>query len=60
MSMNLHQQREAVPGSMSCTTTFAPSNANNLAASAPMPCPEPVMMATWPESMPFGNKCPAI
>ena len=35
-----------VPASISCTTTFAPSCANNCAASAPMPCPEPVMMAT--------------
>lgn len=40
--------------SISDTTTLAPSFANSLAASAPMPCPEPVMMAVWPANMPLG------
>lgn len=43
-----------VPASMSEITTFAPSFANNRAASAPMPCAEPVMMAVCPESRPLG------
>lgn len=34
------------PPSMSDITTLAPSFANSLAVSAPMPWPEPVMMAT--------------
>lgn len=34
-----------VLASTSATTTLAPSLANNLAASAPIPCPEPVMIA---------------
>merc|ERR1711939_229511 len=34
---------------------FAPSFENNLATSAPIPCPEPVMMATCPASMPLGK-----
>lgn len=37
---------EAILESISCTITFAPSNANSLAVSAPMPCPDPVMIAT--------------
>lgn len=34
--------------------TLAPSLANNRAHSAPIPCPDPVMMATCPVSMPRG------
>ena len=40
--------------------TRAPSFANIRAAAAPMPCPEPVIMATCPASMPPGNRCPEI
>lgn len=46
---------ERVPPSMSATTTFAPSFAKRRAASAPMPWPAPVMMATWPASRPRGK-----
>ena len=53
--------RRVLPASISATITLAPSFANNLAASAPIPWPEPVMMATWPASMPLGQfKWPAI
>ena len=49
------------PASMSATTTFAPSLAKRRAHSAPMPWPDPVMIATWPASMPFGQlRWPAI
>lgn len=40
--------------SMSATMTFAPSLAKSRAASAPMPCPEPVIMATLPARRPAG------
>jgi hypothetical protein len=43
-----------VLASTSATTTLAPSFANSLAASAPMPCPEPVMIAVWPDNIPLG------
>src|SRR5579859_2122906 len=40
-------------GSRSLTTTAAPSEANKLAAAAPMPRPDPVIIATLPSSMPM-------
>jgi hypothetical protein len=43
-----------VLASTSAITTLAPSFENNLAASAPMPCPEPVMIAVWPDNIPLG------
>jgi hypothetical protein len=43
-----------VPASTSAITTFAPSFANSFAASAPIPWPEPVMIAVWPANIPLG------
>jgi hypothetical protein len=43
-----------VLASTSATTTFAPSFANSFAASAPIPWPEPVMIAVWPANIPLG------
>lgn len=43
-----------VLASMSATTTFAPSLAKRMAASAPMPWPAPVMMAVWLARRPLG------
>src|SRR5579883_806831 len=40
-------------GSRSLTTTDAPCSPNNLAVAAPMPRPEPVMIAALPSSMPM-------
>lgn len=42
------------PLSISETITYAPSFANRRAHSAPMPWPDPVMIATWPGNIPLG------
>lgn len=44
----------AFAASISETTTRAPSLAKRRAVSAPMPWPEPVIIAVWPTSMPLG------
>lgn len=52
---DLQVQRDGhTPASISATMTFAPSLAKSRAASAPMPWPEPVMMATLPARRPAG------
>jgi hypothetical protein len=46
LALILPQHSADILASTSATTTLAPSFANSLAASAPIPCPDPVMIAT--------------
>ena len=45
----------AFEASMSAMMTLEPSLANRRAVSAPMPCPPPVMIVTWPARRPLGK-----
>jgi hypothetical protein len=53
-SQGLVKTRKFRPASISDTTTLAPSFAKRRAVSAPIPCPEPVMIATCPARRPLG------